>query len=285
MPYLGKGSAIVREEKLHEYFFRIVTAPIHGSHRTVTCDNWFMSVPLLQRMLPAPYNLTITGTLRKNKREIPAEMKVASKSPPDSKFCHADNLTLVSFTPKKNKIVLLLSSYMHTTEIQDCKPKIIHHYNETKGGTDTFDQLCHSYSVTRRTNRWPMRIFYGMLDQAAVNSRVLLKCKLKADNSKDKCTAVSCLEKLSLYLIKPYLLKKYNDTVTLRRDLKVGIAGILGLDVHKEEVYERVKLPKRMRCVECSRQSDRKTNEGCASCQRPVCDDHRLIFCKTCSGM
>ena len=141
------------------------------------------------------------------------------------------------------------------------------------------------YSDATDTTRWPMRIFYGMLDQAAVNSRILLKCKLKANNSNDKCTAISCLEKISLYLIRPYLLKKYNDTVTLRRDLKVGIAAILGLDVYKEGGYERVKFPKRLRCADCSRNTDKKTNEDCASCQRPICDDHRLMFCKTCSGM
>lgn len=73
---------------------------------------------------------------------------------------------------------------------------------------------------------------------------VLLKWKLKDDNSKDKCIAINCLEKLSLYLIRPYLLKKYNDTVTLRHDLKVGIAGILGLDVYKEGEYEQVNFRK-----------------------------------------
>ncbi|KAK0159471.1 hypothetical protein PV327_011101 [Microctonus hyperodae] len=83
----------------------------------------------------------------------------------------------------------------------------------------------------------------------------------------------------------PYLLKKYNNTVTLRRDLKVDIAEILGLDVHSERGYERVKLPKRLRCADCSRKTDKKTNEGCANCLRSICDDHRLIFCKTCSGM
>ena len=284
MPYLGKGSVTIREEKIHEYFYRVVTTPIHGSHRTVTCDNWFMSVPLLHRMLHEPFNMTITGTLRKNKREVPPEMKVASKSPPDSKFCHTDDLTLISYTPKKNKIVLLLSSYMHTTDIINNKPKIIHHYNGTKGGTDCFDQLCHSYTVTRRTNRWPMRVFYGMLDQAVVNSRILLTCKLKSIGSNEKYSAVKCLELLSQYLMKPYLKKRY-ELVTLRRDLKVGIAGILGLDSHKEASYERVKLLKRARCADCSRNSDKKTKEAFASCERPICDEHRLFFCQSCVGM
>ena len=180
VPYLGKGFVVIGDEKIHEYFFRVTTTPIHGTHRTVTCDNWFMSVPLVQRMLLELYKLTLTCIMRKNKREIPAEMKVASKEPPASKFCHAQDLTLLSYTPKKNKIALLLSSYMHSTEVTNSKPNIIHHYNETKGGTDTFDQLCHSYMVTRRI------IFYGMLDQAMVNARIFLKCKVNASNSYER---------------------------------------------------------------------------------------------------
>lgn len=125
-------------------------------------------------MLKDPYKMSITGTIRKNKREIPAELKVASKETPSTKFCHAKNLTLLSYTPKKNKIVLVVSSHLHTTEKTNNKPNIILHYNKTKGGTDSFDQLCHSYTVTHRTDRWPVRIFYGMLDQAAVNARIPL---------------------------------------------------------------------------------------------------------------
>lgn len=149
IPYLGKSTVRVRNESVPEYFFRKVTAPIHGTNRTVTCDNWFTTVPLLQRMLSDPFNMTITGTIRKNKREIPVELKVASKGPPSTKFCHASDLTLLSHTPKKNKIVLLISSYLHTNEITNNKPNIILHYNETKGGTDCFDQLCRIHTYTK----------------------------------------------------------------------------------------------------------------------------------------
>jgi len=64
---LGKSSSKirVRNEAIPEYSFREVTAPIHGTNRTVTCDNWFTSIPLLQRMLKDPYNMTITGTIKK----------------------------------------------------------------------------------------------------------------------------------------------------------------------------------------------------------------------------
>jgi len=37
------------------------------------------------------------------------------------------------------------------------------------GASDTFDQLCHEHTVSRTSKKWPVRIFYGMLDQATVN--------------------------------------------------------------------------------------------------------------------
>lgn len=177
LPYLGKNAKLSNPTKLpvSELLFQEVTKPIHGTNRSVTCDNWFMSIPLVLRMLKTPFNMELTGTLKKNKREIPLEMKIAGENPPETKFCHTKELCLVSYTPKKKKVVLVLSWHIKTTNITNNKSDIILFYNDTKGGTDTFDQLCHAYTVARRSNRWPMRIFYGMLDQAAVNARILWK--------------------------------------------------------------------------------------------------------------
>lgn len=145
IPYLGK-TAHPSTEPISEYFFRQVTAPIHGTNRTITCDNWFTSVLLIQKMLDDPYNMTITGTIRKNKQEIPVAMKVAAKDFPSSKFCHTDKLSLVCLTPKKHKIVLVTSSFIKTSIGEKQKPEMILHCNKTKGGTDVFDQLCHTYT-------------------------------------------------------------------------------------------------------------------------------------------
>ena len=38
-----------------------------------------------------------------------------------------------------------------------------------------------------------------------------------------------------------------------------------------------------MRCAECSRKTDRKTNEECSHCEWPICEEHRLMFYKTCA--
>lgn len=60
-----------------------------------------------------------------------------------------DGLTLVSFVPKPNKAVLLLSTKHHDNQVdhKTGKPMIILDYNKTKGAVDTVDQMCHKYTV------------------------------------------------------------------------------------------------------------------------------------------
>ncbi|XP_011707611.1 PREDICTED: piggyBac transposable element-derived protein 4-like [Wasmannia auropunctata] len=109
--YLGQNAKISNPQKLpiSEYFFQEVTAPIHGTDRTVTCDNctcdmynWFSSIPLLQRMLAPPFKLSITGTIKKNKQEVPLELKIASPNPPATKFCEGYYLTFLHSQKKEN---------------------------------------------------------------------------------------------------------------------------------------------------------------------------------------
>lgn len=57
--------------------------------------------------------------------------------------------------------VLLVSTYVKRIESDEDtgRPSIVEHYSETKGGTDTFDTLCHLHSVSRAANRWPRGSF------------------------------------------------------------------------------------------------------------------------------
>lgn len=53
-------------------------------------------------------------------------------------------------------------------------------FNETKGGTGYFGWFCHTHIVPTLEDllRWLMRIFQGMLNQAAINAcNILLQCK------------------------------------------------------------------------------------------------------------
>ena len=43
-------------------------------------------------------------------------------------------------------------------------------YNATKGGVDNMDKLVSAYSFKRRTLRWPLAIFFNILDIPAYNA-------------------------------------------------------------------------------------------------------------------
>ena len=96
--------------------------------------------------------LTLLGTVKKNRRKLLFEfVNVKGREVFSSKFALHEDATLVSYCPKKGKVVTLLSS-MHSqrevdaTEPQN-KPAMILEYNATKGGDDTSDQILRMYST------------------------------------------------------------------------------------------------------------------------------------------
>lgn len=211
-------------------------------------------------------------------------MKIASKTVPDSKFCHSGYVTLVSYTPKKHKIVLVVSTKITTTNIgEKNKPEMILFYNKTKGGTDVFDKLCHAHTTARATNRWPMRFFFGMLDQAQVNARILYTCKYaEANDANMKLSVSAAIKQLVLALVTPYLRDKLKNG-TLRSDIRKAIKLILD-DTSAEPQEKRPQLEKRVRCALCPYKNDKKTKMQCPSCLRSMCDDHRAYICNDCAG-
>lgn len=148
--------------------------PLFGSNRNITCDNWFTSIELIEYLKKK--GLTCVGTMKKNKREIPKEFLPSKHRDIGSTlYGFTSQNTLLSHVPKKNKAVILVSSMHHTEAIDEStgKPEIIEFYNKTKGGVDEIDKKCSIYTSSRRTRRWPMTIFYRMLDISTVNSHLL----------------------------------------------------------------------------------------------------------------
>ena len=95
-------------------------------------------------------------------------------------FDKQNDYTLLSVTPKKNMKVVFLSS-MHQRKQSDHNTKEINmYYNKTKGGVDSHDQQCSLFTTARRTNRRPMRLFYGILDCSIVNAFVIMSANVPA---------------------------------------------------------------------------------------------------------
>jgi hypothetical protein len=90
-------------------------------------------------------------------------------------FLDLRRISHLSYVPKKNKSVVLLSSLHHDSAIcsDSGKPEIIEFYNKTKGTVDMLDQMCARYTVQLATCRWTMAMLYGMTHIAAVNALVI----------------------------------------------------------------------------------------------------------------
>ena len=86
---------------------------IDQSFRNITLDNWFTSIPLANTLLN-DNKLTLVGTLKSNKIEIPQEFKPGKeREVKTSVFDFTKDLTLVSYVPRKKRSVILLSSLHH----------------------------------------------------------------------------------------------------------------------------------------------------------------------------
>ena len=117
--------------------------------------------------------------MRKNRRELRCEFATGKRSVGSSLFGFSDRQTLVLHVPKKNKAVVLLSTMHNDNKVDEETgfPEMILDYNAIKTAVDRVDQLCHKYSVQKRTKRWPLAYFYNCLNIAGINSMVIFRAK------------------------------------------------------------------------------------------------------------
>lgn len=124
----------------------------------------------------------------------------------------------------------------------------------------------------------PLRFWYGMLDQGGINAAILYNFNIQNPilNRRD------FLKILIHELIEPFLRVRYTIP-TLRRDLRIAIETILEIPTTNQPKVTAPSNRKQARCFICPRVMDRKVKTYCEKCNRPCCDEHRLIFCNNCS--
>lgn len=276
IPYTGKDpNRNPQDGAIPTQYVMKLTTTIAGTNRNVTMDNWFSSVELARKLLEN--KLTMVGTLRKNKREIPIQfLDVKRKEVPSSAFAFSKDLTLVSHVSEKKKCVLLVSSmhFQDDVNLETKKPEITMFYNSTKGGVDTFDQLCHSKTVARKTRRWPLRILYGMLDAAGINSFVLHQFQMLDQGD----TRSNFLKKLADVLVVDYM-KQRSENKRLPRKLRQSIRDYLG---YPDELPPQEPQNSSRRCYFCPRSRDRKGRHICVHCKKNMCAEHQFSICEDC---
>ena len=98
-------------------------------------------------------------------------------------------------------------------------PEAVEFYNKIKCAVDVADQMVSQYSVKTGTRRWPVAIFYNILDLAGINAFVLYKKRTggKVQNE------ISCSSLLQDY-VKTILLKGSSRNSTIARPHSLSTA-------------------------------------------------------------
>ncbi|XP_059401128.1 piggyBac transposable element-derived protein 4-like [Carassius carassius] len=273
---------------------------------TITCDNFFTSYGLGEELLRR--KMTMIGTVRSNKPELPpALLSMKDRARLSSMFAFTDTHTLVSYCPRKNKNVLLMSTFHRDAKVSDKdhkKPEIILDYNQTKGGVDNFDKVVATYTCQRKTARWPMVIFFNMLDVSAYNSFVLWT-KINPSWNKGNCSRRRLfLEELGVALVGPYMKRRHyvprspasqnmlvqaqacsseKDVLLLASKYKVMEAR--ACFTAKKPSSSPVSSPsKRKRCQVCESKKSTKTSVMCSRCNMYICRSHAITtsYCYAC---
>ena len=269
--YGGKEGNRVHHNLAQDVVMKLLE-PWYGTGRDVCTDNYFTSYSLTQQLLQE--NLTILGTVRRHRREIPLTLRQKTELYSSQfVFNHSDGICLVAYQAKRNKQPVMLLSSTHTepsvASDESKKPHLILDYNERKGGVDRFDQSIEAFSCRRKTVRWPLLFFYDMLDAAALNAYVILKkCGYQSDRKE-------FLTNLTLQLATPAIQARLTKTRTRRSVYEAAAAmGILSPAArgNNSQVFTAPNLPKK--CTVCKRNSRRQ----CSLCKKSVCPQHSVVL-------
>lgn len=265
--------------KTRDLVLRMVE-PVSGSHRNITADNFFSSLPTSQELLKEK-KLTFVGTMRKNRPEIPAcFLPDKEREPKSSVFGFRENCTLVSYVPEKNKAVCLLSTMHFTGEIDtdtgdDKKPTIITTYNHTKHGVDILDKMIGQYDVSRNSRRWPLTLFFHIMNVAGVNALNIYR----ANQNYTDVVRKNFLQDLALELMKPAIQRRIN---LQNVPVEIKRRGKMLLGIVDPPVQPQPKHSSMGRCFLCGRARNKTTRKTCEKCYNWVCPDHQKSICNTC---
>ncbi|XP_056117511.1 piggyBac transposable element-derived protein 4-like isoform X1 [Rhinichthys klamathensis goyatoka] len=305
--YTGKAADRKPEKNQGMRVVLDMTSGLQG--HTITCDNFFTSYALGEELLRR--KMTMIGTVRSNKPELPpALLSVKGRARFSSMFAFTETHALVSYCPRKNKNVLLMSTLHRDAAISNKdhkKPEIILDYNKTKGGVDNLDKLVATYTCQRKINRWPMVVFFNMLDVSASNSLVLWT-EIDPMWNKQKCFKRRLfLEELGEALVIPFMKRRQGIPRSLASQnmVKEAQAGSSENEASPKEVpYHKVmearactvevketgpspaSTPsKRKRCQVCESKLGKKTNMTCSKCNMYICRSHAVItsYCYPCN--
>lgn len=253
--------------------------------------------------------MTLVGTIRKNRKEIPpilVDMKNKPIQHSEFVFDHALRATMVSYVPKRRRFVTLLSTLHTKKEIDRAdknKPAIIKYYNATKGAVDTLDEMVGTYRSKRKVLRWPLALFENMLDISACNALVLfLQVQPDWNYQNANFRRRLFLIEVGKALTQDYIANR--STMPRGKRARDVVHDIRGVSRDPSPSISSCSSPrsstpspipwlsslchapqtkKRARCHLCPNKSNANVHTSrCDKCNNAVCPGHRFSLCSKC---
>ena len=242
------------------------------------------------------------GMMRKNRKEIPDQMKDIKGVPILScryLYTHSEYTnTLLSFVAKKTKNIVLLSNIHFQEEVPKInnpksKPLMILDYNAHKSGVDKNNQMVKEFKPCRSIHRWPTVVFFDLLGEVALASWILYCLKHPKDEFVLKKERRQFLHLLGSSLVLPSIVsRESSDSFKYcNKELKSLIQTLLPntstvVDEPAQPCINIVIPIKRGRCYLCDRGKDTKKRSVCSKCLKHVCETHSTtyVICKSCEN-
>ena len=118
--YIRKDAGSARETNHGTRIVLDLAEDIDNSCRNITCDNFFTNLSLVRKLLQK--NLTLIGTVRKNKPEFPTGFTVAKgRNVKSTVFGFQLDAMIASYCPKTNRVVNMLSTMHSQPEIESTR--------------------------------------------------------------------------------------------------------------------------------------------------------------------
>ena len=182
-PYLGRDPSRSRCSDLPGDVCLTFLQPYYKKGYNVTTDNYFTSLKRAEELKQK--KTTILGTIRKQRREVPStELIMKDKKLYASEiFSSLSGCSLTIYKAKKKKVVSILSSMHRNVNIDQCPkkklPETIQYYNKSKMGVDVLDQMARYHTSKSSTTRWPVAVFFNILDCACINAYIIYRLTTK----------------------------------------------------------------------------------------------------------
>ena len=187
--FLGKNLTRSGDASLPTDVVIKLMSPLFRQGFNVTCSNYFTSFDLSLRLVKQQCSLLMT--IRANRREI-SDLLKKKRMLHDTMVVNSTGgakATIASYQCNQSKFVNILSTPNKDVVVSEhtnpkCKSETVPFYNQKKFGVDVLDQMSRLYSVKAASRRWPLNIFYTVIDMALINSWVIYKAVCKSNISR-----------------------------------------------------------------------------------------------------